>query len=112
MHEEPILCAYEGYMPSVTIPAGVTCIGDAFSESKSLKSVTIPSSVKNIRNRAFCGSFWLASVTMLGERPESPNDVFRACRNLKAIHVPPNAKSWAGMKEWQGIPLVFDAETK
>ena len=34
------------------------------------------------------------------------------CKMLKAIHVPPNAKSWAGMKEWQGIPLVFDAETK
>ena len=24
--------------------------------------------------------------------------------------VPANAKSWAGMKEWQGIPLVFDAK--
>ena len=29
---------------------------------------------------------------------------------LKSIHVPANAKSWAGMKEWQGIPLVFDAK--
>jgi len=50
------------------------------------------------------------SITMCGERPEAPNDVFKGCRNLKAIHVPANAKSWAGMKEWQGIPLVFDGE--
>jgi hypothetical protein len=32
------------------------------------------------------------------------------CGNLKAIHVPANAKSWAGMKNWFGIPLVFDAK--
>ena len=33
-------------------------------------------------------------------------------RMLKAIHVPANAMSWAGMKEWLGIPLVFDAARK
>jgi len=26
------------------------------------------------------------------------------------IHVPADAKSWAGMKECQGVPLVFDEE--
>lgn len=50
------------------------------------------------------------SITMCGERPDAPNNVFKGCRNLKAIHVPANAKSWAGMKEWQGIPLVFDGK--
>ncbi|MBQ0033002.1 MAG: leucine-rich repeat protein [bacterium] len=52
----------------------------------------------------------LASVTMCGERPDSQKNVFYICRNLKSIHVPANAKSWAGMTEWQGIPLVFDAK--
>ena len=47
---------------------------------------------------------------MLGERPEAPENLFPGCGKLKAIHVPANAKSWAGMKEWQGIPLVFDAK--
>ena len=37
---------------------------------------------------------------------------FGGCAKLTAIHVPANAKSWAGMKEWQGIPLVFDAESQ
>ena len=53
----------------------------------------------------------LTEVTMLGERPEATNNIFNEnCGKLKAIHVPANAKSWAGMKEWQGIPLVFDAK--
>ena len=33
------------------------------------------------------------------------------CGKLKAIRVPANAKSWAGMKDWFGIPLVFDAKS-
>ena len=33
------------------------------------------------------------------------------CGKLKAIRVPANAKSWAGMKDWFGFPLVFDAKS-
>ena len=97
-------------MTSVTIPEGVTNIGDvAFLDCVGLKSVTIPSSVKKIEEHAFgrCGE--LTEVTMLGERPEAANEIFKKCGKLKAIHVPANAKSWAGMKNWFGIPLVFDA---
>ena len=47
---------------------------------------------------------------MRGERPDAPNNIFQGCGKLGSIHVPANAKSWAGMKEWQGIPLVFDGE--
>ena len=38
------------------------------------------------------------------------NLFFPGCGKLKAIRVPANAKSWAGMKDWFGIPLVFDAK--
>ena len=97
----------------VTMPPSVTDIrGWAFSHCKGVASVTIPSSVKNIGELAFDGCSALISVTMCGERPESHGDVFRSCEKLKSIHVPANAKSWAGMKEWQGIPLVFDAESQ
>jgi hypothetical protein len=99
-------------MTSVTIPEGVTNIGDvAFRECSGLKSITIPSSVKKIEEHAFlrCGA--LTDVTMLGERPELQKDnIFDGCGKLKSIHVPANAKSWAGMKAWQGIPLVFDVK--
>ena len=49
---------------------------------------------------------------MLGERPEAPKNLFPGCRKLKAIHVPANAKSWAGMKDWHGIPLVFEDQSQ
>ena len=97
-------------MTSVTIPESVTSIEDhVFLGWDGLKSITIPSSVKNIGERAFEGCRELTEMTMLGERPEA-KDLFPGCGKLKAIHVPANAKSWAGMTEWQGIPLVFDAD--
>ena len=42
----------------------------------------------------------------------SPENLFLpGCGKLKAIRVPANAKSWAGMKDWFGFPLVFDAKS-
>jgi hypothetical protein len=105
-----------GGLTSVTIPSGVTSIGaDAFLSCSGLTSVRIPNSVTSVGVRAFCNCSALKSVTMCGERPNVPNsllpnNIFGNCGKLKSIHVPANAKSWAGMKEWQGIPLVFDGE--
>ena len=100
-----------GSLKTVTIPSTVRSIAEiAFCNCRSLTSVTIPADVTSIGKRVFenCGA--LTSVTMRGERPDSSDNVFPKCANLKEIHVPANAKSWAGMKEWQGIPLVFDAK--
>ena len=98
-------------LKSVKIPSTVKSIAEiAFCNCRSLTSVTIPESVSSIGKRAFenCGA--LTSVTMRGERPNSSGDIFPKCVNLKSIHVPANAKSWVGMTEWQGIPLVFDGK--
>ena len=97
-------------LTSVTIPDGVTHIGVlAFTSCRNLTTVVIPSSVRRIGPGAFLGCGELTSFTMRGERPDAPSDLFKYCGKLKSIHVPANAKSWEGMKEWQGIPLVFDA---
>ena len=98
-------------LKSVTIPSSVTIIrGNAFGCCGKLTSVTIPWGVTGIAKNAFYGCGGLSSVTMLGERPSAPRNIFSKCGKLKSIHVPANAKSWTGMTEWQGIPIVFDAE--
>ena len=98
-------------LTSVTIPESVTTIDDiVFIGCAGLKSVTIPSRVKSIGEHVFERCSELTEVTMLGERPEAPETLFPGCGKLKAIHVPAKPKSWAGMKDWFGIPLVFDAK--
>ncbi len=97
-------------LETLTIPENVTMIDcGAFHSCERLASMTIPASVAKIGPNAFDNCGELTEVTMLGERPEAPNAIFnKNCGKLKAIHVPANAKSWAGMKDWFGIPLVFD----
>ncbi len=100
-----------GKLTSVMLPSGVSHIREwAFEACNGLTSVTIPESVTKIDRYAFLNCGGLTSLTMRGERPEAPNNIFQGCGKLKAIHVPADAKSWAGMKEWHGIPLVFDAD--
>jgi len=100
-----------GDIASLDLTEGVASIGSsAFSGCSALESVMVPASVKDIGHSAFEGCDKLASVTMRGERPNALDSVFKGCGNLKTIHVPANAKSWAGMKNWQGIQLVFDVK--
>ena len=101
-------------LETLTIPEGVTIIDrGAFHDCGRLGSMAVPAGVAKIEGGAFYNCGALTEVTMLGERPETPKDIFnKNCGKLKAIHVPANAKSWAGMKEWQGIPLVFDGENR
>ena len=99
-------------LETLTIPENVTMIDcGAFHSCERLASMTIPASVAKIGPNAFDNCGELTEVTMLGDRPEAPNAIFnKNCGKLKAIHVPANAKSWAGMKDWFGVPLVFDAK--
>ena len=98
-------------LEALTIPESVTIIDHgAFHSCERLGSMTIPASVTKIGPNAFDNCGELTEVTMLGERLEAPEALFPRCGKLKSIHVPANAKSWAGMKEWQGLPLVFDAQ--
>ena len=100
-------------LTSIMLPSSVKSIGAwAFEACNGLTSVTIPESVTKIDRYAFLNCGGLTSLTMRGERPEAPNNIFKGCGKLKSIHVPANAKSWAGMKKWHGIPLVFDGKAE
>ena len=96
---------------SITIPEGVSDIGiRAFLGCGKLTSMTLPQGLTKIGENGFRGMDELTSVMIRGERPDAPNGIFEGCGKLKSIHVPAKAKSWEGMKEWQGLPLVFDAK--
>ena len=74
---------------SVTIPEGVTRIGDrAFSWCKRLTSVVIPEGVTSIGEKAFAGCMRLSSVTI----PESVTSIgggaFDGCESLTSITIP------------------------
>ena len=99
-------------LESLTIPESVTIIDcSAFHDCGRLGSMAVPAGVAKIEGGAFYNCGALTEVTMLGERPETPKDIFnKNCGKLKSIHVPAKAKSWVGMKDWFGIPLVFDAK--
>ena len=108
-------------LKSIALPDGVTSIArHAFLRCFNLKSLTIPATASSIGGEAFRYCVNLSSVTMLGEkpdtsvpprrRPHTSDNIFLDCGKLKAIHVPANAKSWEGMKDWHGIPLVFDGD--
>ena len=98
-------------IPSILGGVRVTGVGNrAFSWCDKLTSVTLPESVTRVGRSAFSCCRSLTSVTMHGECPFSQQNVFYICHRLAAIHVSVDCKSWAGMKEWQGIPLVFDGK--
>ena len=63
--EGTVLIRYRGNAADVTIPEGVTAIGnDAFSYCGSLKSIIIPSSVVSIGDWAFNWCNNLSTVTL------------------------------------------------
>ena len=73
-------------MTSVTIPSGVTTIEDrAFADNAKLTSVIIPSGVTNIGNGAFAGCHGLTSMTIPNSVTSIGDGAFRDCRSLAAI---------------------------
>jgi hypothetical protein len=92
-----VLERYRGNAENVTIPEGVTAIGEAaFYECYSLTRVTIPASVTVIEDFAFakCGNLTgitiPTSVAAIGDR------AFEGCENLKNIEVTINTEKDEG----------------
>lgn len=83
-----ILLKYRGNSGDVTIPEGVTKIGNgAFQGCTGLTSVTIPAGVTEIGVFAFYGCTGLISVTIPADVKEIGMDAFTHCPNL-TIHAP------------------------
>jgi hypothetical protein len=93
-----ILYAYHGKGGNVVIPKGVKQIGGhvfstgGYEDKSKLKSVTIPDSVKIIRDNAFSGCEGLKSIVL----PEGITQIgmyaFADCYNLKELTIKGNIK--------------------
>lgn len=110
---ELVLCSYIGTNMNVTIPNDVTVIGDgAFDEIKSsMKTVTIPASVKTIPTGAFNGFDKLTTVTLDdgGKTALEPGAILN-CKALEKIdglkkeHLSVIGTNFAGCpKVWQPL---------
>ncbi len=87
--ENGVLTQYTGPGGDVVIPDGVTEIDwFAFSECKSLTSVTIPNSVTAIGNGAFFGCTGLTSVVISNSVTEISLFAFEGCTSLTSVTIP------------------------
>ena len=89
-----VLKKYKGTDAVVTVPDGVTSIGDsAFWGCESLKSVALPEGLTSIGNEAF---YWCSNLTGI-TLPESLTSIgdwaFSGCAALKEIFVPDGVQS-------------------
>ena len=89
-------------MTSITIPEGVTSIGDyAFNGCSSLTSVTIPKSVTSIGEGAFSDCSGLTSITIPESVTSIGKGVFSGCSGLTSITIPEGVTS-IGDEAFQG----------
>ena len=91
---EPVFEKAEEKATHVDIPYGVEIIGERAFDScaLSLRSVTIPASVREIRERAFCDCLYLQEVRI----PEGVEVIgayaFAHCSELKHVEIPGSVK--------------------
>ncbi|MCR4644398.1 MAG: leucine-rich repeat domain-containing protein [Oscillospiraceae bacterium] len=84
-----ILVKYHGDAGAVTVPEGVTAIGDsAFAGCTGLTAVTIPDRVRTIRSRAFLGCTGLTSILLPSTITRIEGEVFSRCSGLTEITIP------------------------
>ncbi len=87
--ENGVLKEYKGKDSVVTVPDGVTSIGEwAFSNCSGLKSVTLPERLTSIGGRAFYMCSSLISVILPKRLMSIGNYAFSWCENLTSITLP------------------------
>ena len=85
---------YNGSATEVTIPDGVTYIGDeAFKDCRGIKSVAIPKTVVGIGIGAFSGCTSLENINLPDGLTEIRRAAFVCCSSLKSIVIPESVEN-------------------
>ena len=91
-----VLIKYDGYDKNITVPDGVTEIGeDAFAGSLA-ETIWLPDSVVVIGENAFDNCEELKSIHMSSKIRRIENNAFLACRKLRTISIPEDIEYIAG----------------
>lgn len=85
---------------SCEIPEGVTSIGTAFQSKSSLTSVSIPSTVQRIEDRAFSDCRSLISVNISDGVTYIGSYAFYECRALTSITIPSTIEGMGELSFW------------
>lgn len=92
--ENGVLLKYTGTSKNVTIPSGITSIGDrAFRECHFLFRIVFPDTLKRIGNRAFEKCDSLVSVSIPNTVISIGDDAFSDCDSLNEVTIPSNVTS-------------------
>lgn len=93
--EDSTLTAYVGNDTFVSIPDGITEIGEgAFADNKTLKSVEIPIGIEEIAYNAFGGCTALENVSIPDSVVKVGPGAFKGCTSLKLVEIGKSVSSW------------------
>lgn len=87
--ENGVLTKYNGSAASVTIPSGVTKIGDsAFYQRNDIRQITIPKGVTEIGAGAFAHSYTIRQITIPEGVTVINKSAFSGCMELYSLQLP------------------------
>ena len=100
-----VYASYSGDSDSVTVPSGVKCVGNrAFYRNGNLRSVTLPNSVNDIGEFAFARSA-ISSVKLPNGVKNIDYAAFYNCPNLTDINIP-GSVSHIALGAFDGTPFL------
>ena len=92
--KDGVLVRYRGIGGDVTVPAGVTAIGDrAFYQCSEIASLTIPVGIKSIGRNAFERCYGLTGIDIPGSVEKIGDSAFWGCNRLERVFVGDGTKS-------------------
>lgn len=81
----------------LTIPEGVTEVGNSFTGCGSIEEVVVPEGVKSISQKAFRGCFNLTSISLPSSLESIGASAFVNCDNLSSVYITDLAK-WCSVE--------------